>query len=66
MDSFWHDPSGEHDIRLHYPSHIIHQVVVVRIPPGGRERESEQEDEHTRHEDAHKGLELVPPNLLEP
>jgi len=66
MNPLWNDPSGEHDIRCHHSSHIIHQVVAVRESSGGCEGKGEQEDERAGHEDTDEGLELVPPKLLEP
>lgn len=66
MNPLRNDPSGEHDIRCHHPSHRIHQVVAVRESSGRREGKGEQEDEHAGHDDTEEGLELVPSKFLEP
>ena len=66
MDPLRHYPSGEHDIRCHRPSHIIHQIIAVRKSSGRRKGKGEQEDEHAGQEDTDESLELVPSKLLEP
>lgn len=66
MNPLWSDTSGEHDIRLQHPSHIKHQVVVVRRSFWRRKGKSEQEDERAGQEDIQESLELVSSNLLEP
>lgn len=66
MESFGKDSGGEHHARLHDPSHREQEVVGVRGSVGGSERESEQKDEEAGEEDEDEGLELVPPDLLEP
>ena len=66
MYPFRNDPSSKHEIRLHHPSHIKHQVVAVREPFRRRKRKRQQKDKHARKEHTQKRLELVPPNLLQP